>query len=428
MPNLSIVGAQWGDEGKGKVVDHFAQSMDMVVRFSGGNNAGHTLVVDGRKLIVHLVPSGVVHEGCICLLGDGMVIDLAVLLDEMAALEKADVSMDPSRLWISGRAHLILPFHRHLDAAREQTKVALGTTKRGVGPAYEDKAARRGLRVCDLLRPDRLRERLRTALDEANARLVRAGSNALKYEEVLEELLAQADKVAPHVVDGAANVYEAVESGKSVLFEGAQGVMLDLDRGTYPFVTSSTTMAAGACAGVGIGAHHLSPVVGVAKAYLTRVGDGPMPTELFGAQAEMLRKNGGEYGATTGRPRRCGWLDLPALRYAIRVAGLQYIALTKLDVLSGLSSVPVCYAYRFHGEMLDTPPLDPDDCGAVDPVFRKMEGFGPLDKCESFEDFPKSAREYVEMIEQDVGVPICLVSVGPSRDETIILNDMGLGF
>jgi adenylosuccinate synthase len=417
MPNLVVVGAQWGDEGKGKVVDLFTERADLVVRFAGGNNAGHTLEVEGRRLVLHLVPSGVLHAGKLFLLGDGMVIDPGALLEEIDALAGAGHLLGPETLRISVRSHLVLPFHRALDELREGGAAALGTTRRGIGPAYEDKAARRGIRAGDLLHPDRLRRRLAAALEEANLRLLARGGTALELMPIYEQLLAQAARIAPHLDETSLTIARALEAGRSLLFEGAQGALLDLDHGTYPFVTSSTTVAAGAP----LATRLIDEVIGVSKAYTTRVGEGPFPTELAGEEGESLRRRGREYGATTGRPRRCGWLDLPALRYAARVSGLTALALTKLDILVGLDRIPVCEAYELDGARMPDGvfPADGEDLARVKPVYRELPGFGELSAARRREDLPGTARRYLELIEEEVGIPICLVSTGAGRHETL---------
>ena len=423
MANLTVVGAQWGDEGKGKVVDLLTEKADVVIRFAGGNNAGHTLVVDGRKIVVHLLPSGVVRDRCICMLGDGMVVDPAALQQEMESVAAAGIDLT-DRLRVSGKAHLILPYHRILDALREETRGALGTTKRGVGPAYEDKAGRRGIRVVELLRPDRLGDRLAVAVAEANARIERLGGNPVDFDEMFDFCVAHGKRLESHIADVSYELDEAVKAGKTVLFEGAQGLLLDLDHGTYPFVTSSTTLAGGASPGVGVSPSLLGNVVGVTKAYLTRVGEGPMPSETDGEAARHLAQVGNEVGATTGRPRRCGWLDLVALRYAVRVSGIRYLALTKLDVLAGMGPIKVCVGYRLDGRELSLPPMDTADWSLVQPIYREVEGFGSLEGVSTFEALPGAAKAYIRMIEQDLDVEVALLSVGPGREASIPLHEV----
>ena len=419
MRNLVIVGAQWGDEGKGKIVDYFCGDFDYVVRFGGGANAGHTLVVDGRKVSVHLLPSGWVR-GKICMLGPGMVIDPNGLRQEMEQVAVAGRSLATGQLRISARAQLVMPYHRQLDELREGNAGALGTTRRGIGPAYEDKAARRGLRMVDLLAPERATGALEVAHAAAAERIAALGGRAPELSAMQTELREQAKHLAPYVCDASLELHQAIRAGKRVLFEGAQGVLLDLDHGTYPFVTSSTTLPGGACAGAGLGPSLLDDVVGVTKAYTTRVGAGPFPTELGSQAAAQLRQRGGEFGATTGRPRRCGWLDLPALRYAVRVGGLSKLALTKLDVLAGMAEPYVCTAYELNGKSQEEVPVHAADWQAVKPIYRRVEGFDSLDdEVQSYADLPRSARDFVELVEREVDCQICLVSVGPGRGQTL---------
>jgi adenylosuccinate synthase len=426
MPVVIVVGAQWGDEGKGKVVDLLSERAQMVVRYGGGANAGHTLVIGGEKLVTHLVPSGVLHRHVRCVLGDGMVIDPRVLLEEIAACRRRGLLGD-GQLLVSSRAHVILPYHHWLEAAREDRAGAIGTTRRGIGPAYESKAARRGVRVADLGRPARLRELVEQNLDEIVPILIRWGRQPPGRVEI-DALIADAEQagaaLAPMVGDAGRAVDAAVRSGKNVLFEGAQGTLLDVDHGTYPFVTSSSTIAGGACTGAGVAPTRIDRVVGISKAYCTRVGSGPFPTEMEAAQAEEWRTAGQEFGATTGRPRRCGWLDAAALRLAVRVNGLNGIALTKLDVVRGRGRVRVCVGYRLDGAELDEPPLDAEDLARAEPEYIEVDGWEEESReARRVEDLPASARTYIATLERLVGVPMWLVSVGPERDETILLRD-----
>lgn len=421
MTNLAVLGAQWGDEGKGKIVDALTFHVDVVVRFGGGSNAGHTLVVDGRKVVVHLLPSGVVHRGKVSVLGPGMVIDPEALLGELADLEKMDLRPDPEMLRISDRAHLVLAYHRELDGLREATPQAIGTTRRGIGPAYEDKVARRGIRVCDLRHPQRLAERLRSAVQQANERIVQLGGRPVDGAVIEQQLESYARELGPYIDDTSSYLAAASASGKRVLFEGAQGLLLDVDHGTYPFVTSSTTLAGGACGGAGVGPRHLGQVIGVSKCYVTRVGDGPFPTEIEGERGRAVRELGGEFGATTGRPRRCGWLDLPALRYAARVAGLDWLALTKLDVLAAVDQPRLCTAYRLRGELIDTLPADVEDIEAIEPVYEDIPDLqGCLNGFDPSQPLPAAATRLIERIESAVGVPVAVVSYGPERHQTIV--------
>jgi adenylosuccinate synthase len=430
MSVVIVVGAQWGDEGKGKVVDLFTERADVVVRYGGGANAGHTLVIGGRKLVTHLVPSGVCHPGKSCVLGDGMVIDPHTLLDELKECQARGLLVR-NELLIGLGAHVILPYHKLIDGLREDRGAkqgrAIGTTRRGIGPAYEAKAARRGVRMRDLFRPDRLREKVAANLDELVPLIVHLGGQPPTQADVdgwIEDALGAGERLRPHTGDAGRHVARAIHDGKHVLFEGAQGCLLDLDHGTYPYVTSSSTIAAGACQSAGIGPTQIDAVVGITKAYATRVGEGPFPTELHGEAGQRLRDAGGEYGATTGRPRRCGWLDLPALRMGARLSGMQSLALTKLDVLAHLREVEVCVAYELDGKQLDEPPTDPDDLSRAQPVYASFPGWGQLpSQVRHVSDLPGPARSYIETIERLAGVPFCLVSVGPDRSETIRLRD-----
>lgn len=430
MSVVIVVGAQWGDEGKGKVVDLFTERADTVVRYGGGANAGHTLVIDGKKLVTHLVPSGVCHPGKACVLGDGMVIDPHTLLEELHECQSRGL-LQRNELLIGLGAHIILPYHKLIDGLREdrgaKTGKAIGTTRRGIGPAYEAKAARKGVRMRDLAKPERVRELVAANLDELVPLIQHLGGAVPGPGEVnrwIDDALAAGDKLRPYTGDAGRHVDRAIHAGKHVLFEGAQGCLLDLDHGTYPYVTSSSTIAAGACQSAGIGPTKIDAVVGITKAYATRVGEGPFPTEIPGEMGDRLRKAGGEFGATTGRPRRCGWLDLPALRMGVRLSGMTSLALTKLDVLGGLGEVAVCVAYQLDGKELDEPPTDPEDIARAKPVYQKFPGWDRLPAdARDVSDLPASARAYVETIERMAGVPFCLVSVGPDRAETIRLSD-----
>jgi adenylosuccinate synthase len=433
MSVVIVVGAQWGDEGKGKVVDLFTERADTVVRYGGGANAGHTLVIDGKKLVTHLVPSGVCHPGKSCVLGDGMVIDPHTLLDEIGECQSRGLLVR-GELLIGLGAHVILPYHKLVDGLREDHGAkrgkAIGTTRRGIGPAYEMKAARRGVRVRDLLRPERLRAQVAANLDDLAPVIEHLGGSVPSKPEIdrwIDDALAVGEKLRPHTGDAGRHVARAIADGRHVLFEGAQGCLLDLDHGTYPYVTSSSTIAAGACQSAGIGPTQIDHVVGITKAYATRVGEGPFPTELHGEAGDRLRTAGGEFGATTGRPRRCGWLDVPALRMGVRLSGMQSLALTKLDVLAGMPEVSVCVAYKLDGKELDEPPMDPEDLRRAEPVLETFPGWDTLPGADTarraIEDLPPPARSYVQTISELAGVPFCLISVGPDRSETIRLSD-----
>ena len=421
MTTLVIIGAQWGDEGKGKVVDLLSAQADAVVRFGGGANAGHTLVVDGEKVVFHLVPSGALHARPRCLLGPGMVIDPKVLVEELEVMRARDL-LSEGRVLISGSAHLVLPQHFVVDGLREQGVDAIGTTKRGIGPCYQDRAARRGIRVIDLADPVELKRKVAANLEAWRPVIEALGGEPPNALEVADRLLSMADALLPFVGDVTEAVHEARDAGQRILLEGAQGTMLDLDHGTYPFVTSSSVTAGGACTGSGLGPTHIDRVIGISKAYTTRVGEGPFPTELHGAEGEALRQAGAEFGATTGRPRRCGWLDIPVLRHAVRVNGLSELALTKLDVLSGTDPIRICVAYDFDGVERRTPPAI--GLERVKPIYEDLPGWTEdLSSARSLEELPANARAYVRRIEELVGVPATLISVGADRVETITLAD-----
>jgi adenylosuccinate synthase len=418
MAVVVIVGAQWGDEGKGKIVDLLTEDAQVVVRWGGGSNAGHTLVVDGKKYVTHLIPSGILRPGVTCVLGEGMAVDPNVLLEEIRAFRSQGCLKRDQDLLIAERAHVTLPHHKELDRLREERPGNIGTTKRGNGPTYESKAARVGVRMGDLVRPQRFRALLERSIAAATPALRELGGAPPDAAAVASTYLALAEELRPFVRDGSRFVYEAIRGRKNVLFEGAQGVLLDLDHGTYPYVTSSSTTAGGACTGCGVGPTAIDTVMGVVKAYTTRVGGGPFPTELTDATGELLRKRGNEYGATTGRPRRCGWLDVPALRLAIRLSGIEGLGLTKLDVLAGLDQVKLCVAYRLRGTLLDEMPLDADDLAAAEPVFEELPGWPEGEGGVA----PQAAR-LVERVSALAGVPVWITSVGPGRVETVVAKN-----
>jgi adenylosuccinate synthase len=429
MANVVIVGAQWGDEGKGKVVDLYTEFSDVVVRFGGGANAGHTLVVGGQKVVTHLIPSGVLRgKGTRCVLGDGMVIDPQTLLEEVAQLRALGLLSDDRDLLVSKLAHVILPLHREVDRVREAGKGAIGTTKRGIGPAYEAKAARRGIRIADLLDATRLRGLLEFNYEEVSPYLSAKGVSLPPVgewvDQTLADYLALGERIRPWMADTSRFLHEQMQRGRHVLFEGAQGALLDVDRGTYPYVTSSSTIAGGACTGLGIGPTSIDSVIGIAKAYTTRVGGGPFPTELTDDLGSHLRTVGHEFGSTTGRPRRCGWLDVAALRLAARWNGLSGIALTKLDVLQGLKKIKVCVGYTVDGSERDELPTDASEVSRALPVYEEMDGWdAATQEVRDVEALPVAARRYVRRIETLVGVDIQLISVGPARAETIVLRN-----
>lgn len=423
MANIIVMGAQWGDEGKGKIVDLLTTEVGAIARFQGGNNAGHTLVVGGRKTILHLIPSGILHQDKLCLIGNGVVLDPFVFCQELDRLAAAGVDVSPSRLLISKKTHIIMPYHRAIDAAREQFKSGsekIGTTGRGIGPCYEDKAARIGIRAADLADEALLRRKIENALVEKNALLHGLyGQEPLSAENIFAELLPVARRLAPYLGDVSAAIQAHQDRG--VLFEGAQGTHLDIDHGTYPFVTSSNTVAGSASAGAGCTPRIFDRVVAIVKAYTTRVGAGPFPTELSDAPGAYMQKQGAEFGATTGRPRRCGWLDLVVLRESQRLNGPTEIALTKLDVLGGLDELRLCVAYRYKGAEMEYPPQEENAMALVEPVYETMPGWsGDISGCRAYGDLPQAARDYIGRIEAFLGIPVRIVSVGPDRDQTIL--------
>jgi len=427
MSNLVIIGAQWGDEGKGKVVDIYTEYADDVVRFQGGNNAGHTLVVGDEKIVLHLIPSGILHEGKRCIIGNGVVLDPKVFLEEIEGLKKRGHLKDDSQLLVDGNVHVIMPYHKVIDIAREKKSgdKKIGTTGRGIGPVYEDKIGRRGIRIYDLIRPDSFARKVKEVLPEKNFFIEKyLGEEPLSAEAIIEEYSVYAKELEKYVGCASTEVSKSIDAGKQVLFEGAQGSLLDIDHGTYPFVTSSSTVAGGVCTGTGIGPRHINNVVGITKAYVTRVGSGPFPTELDDEMGETIRKVGAEFGATTGRPRRTGWFDAVALREAVRVNGLTGLAITKLDVLNDIDVIKICTAYNYRGELLETFPRDFEILKDCTPVYEEFEGW-KSDTCDAKEmkDLPVKARDYLDKMAEVTGCPVVLVSVGPRRDQTIQLVD-----
>ena len=425
MPAIVLVGAQWGDEGKGKATDLLGEQVQYVVRYQGGNNAGHTVVTpDGEPYALHLLPSGILTPGVTCVIGNGVVVDPAVLIEELDALEARGV--DTSRLVISADAHLIMPYHRALDKVTERYlgKSRIGTTGRGIGPAYGDKVARMGIRVQDLLDPQAFRAKLETALGERNQVLVKVyNRRALDVDTIWREYVGYAERLKPRIADTRLLLDRALADGATLLLEGSQGTLLDVDHGTYPFVTSSSPTAGGAAAGSGIGPTRINRVIGILKAYTTRVGEGPFPTELFDDYGEFLRKAGGEIGVTTGRLRRCGWFDSVIARHATRVNGLTDLFLTKLDVLSGLDRVPVCVAYEVDGERADEMPMTQAELVRATPVYEHLDGwFEPLEDAKTFADLPANAQAYVRRVEELSRCPVSAIGVGPGRDQTLVLH------
>jgi len=426
MPAIVLLGAQWGDEGKGKATDLLGGRVDYVVRYQGGNNAGHTVVIGEAKYALHLLPSGILSPGVIPVIGNGVVVDPAVLLHEMAGLEERGV--DTSRLLISASAHLITPYHVTLDKVSERFlgKSKIGTTGRGIGPTYMDKVGRLGIRVQDLFDPSILRQKVEGALEGKNQVLVKVfNRRELAVDAITEELLQYAEPLRPHVADTPLVLNDALDAGRTVLLEGGQGTLLDVDHGTYPFVTSSNPTAGGACTGSGIGPTRITRVIGILKAYTTRVGSGPFPTELHDEWGERLRSVGGEVGVTTGRARRCGWFDAPIARYATRVNGLTDIFLTKLDVLTGIERIPVCVAYDIEGQRVTELPMSQTGFHHARPVYEELPGWTEdISGARTIEDLPANAQAYVRYLEELSGAPISAIGVGQDRDATIVVRDM----
>jgi adenylosuccinate synthase len=427
MANVIIVGTQWGDEGKGKVVDLLAEQADFIVRFQGGNNAGHTLVVNGKKHIFHLIPSGILHQDKKCMIGNGVVLDPGVLIEEMDRLEEAGLRVTPDNLLISLYTHVIMPYHRALDLARESRKgkTAIGTTGRGIGPCYEDKVGRGGIRVHDLLDRAVFSEKLARNLEEKNFVLRNFfEQEALDPAEIMDEYLAYGERLRPFAGNVSQQLQEADAKGRNILFEGAQGTHLDIDHGTYPYVTSSNTVAGNACCGAGIGPTRIDTVLGVVKAYTTRVGGGPFPSELLDETGERMSKVGREFGSTTGRPRRCGWLDMVVVNSSVRLNGLCGLVITKLDVLTGIPVLKLGVSYNCRGSRLDIVPAELGAMEACEPVYEELPGWDEdIEKVRTWSDLPQNAQKYLKAIEQISGVPIRIISVGPSRDATIILTN-----
>lgn len=425
MANVVIVGTQWGDEGKGKVVDLLTESSDLVVRFQGGNNAGHTLVVGDKKVILHLIPSGILHKEKLCVIGSGVVIDPEILLEEILALKSKGYGVSPENFAISDRAHVIMPYHKMIDHARDTTQ-KIGTTGRGIGPAYEDKARRTGIRMIDLINEDMLVKKIDAIYEEKQEYLTAILKvKGFNKEEVISRFKDMGAQLKPYVKDTSVIIDETSKNGKNLLFEGAQGGNLDMDYGTYPYVTSSNTVAGQACVGTGIGPTMIDTVLGICKAYTTRVGEGPFPTELDDEIGERLRAFGGEYGSTTGRPRRCGWLDLVALKHSIRISSISYLAITKLDVLSGLETIKVATAYKSNGTIIENMPADLCMHPDLNLVFDELPGWEEnISDIRQYEDLPQNCKTYISYIEEKLGVDAAIVSVGPKREETIILKDL----
>src|SRR5262252_3346462 len=429
---IAVIGAQWGDEGKGKIVDLLAEQFDVVVRYQGGHNAGHSVQIGDQSFVLHLLPSGIVHQGKTCVLGNGMVIDPKAFFEEADRLMAQGITVTPERVRVSSRAHLILPYHRALDHTSEERlgNEKVGTTLRGIGPAYEDKAGRRGLRVADAQVPDVLRSRIERNLEDANRIIVAYGGEPLEAASIIDETSAMVERLAPFICDTTHFLNVAAAGGSTILLEGAQATLLDVDHGTYPFVTSSSTTSGGALIGTGLAPRHLTGVLGIVRTYTTRVGEGPFPTEMLADEAELgqlIRERGREYGASTGRPRRCGWFDAFATRYAAEINGFTSVALTKLDVLDALDEIKVCVGYNLNGKVCDSLPSVSQDLRRVEPIYETLPGWktstvGITD----LRELPRAAREYINFLSNQIGVQIGLVSTGPERSQTIIVRESAL--
>ncbi len=426
MPTLVIVGAQWGDEGKGKIVDVLTEKADIVARYQGGHNAGHTVVIDNKKFVLHLIPSGILHKNTVCIIGNGVVVEPNALIKEITDLKKRGIKVSDNLL-ISRNAHLIMPYHIALDSASEKTrgKKCIGTTGRGIGPTYVDKMARTGIRVGDLLTPEIFREKLAANLKNVNFLMKNLyGAPVFSTKKIFDEYMGYAKILRKHIADTDVIINTAIAEKKNLILEGAQGTLLDVDHGTYPFVTSSSSIAGGACTGLGIGPTKISGVIGIVKAYTTRVGSGPFPTELHDATGEKMRAKGGEFGATTGRPRRCGWLDTVILKHSAAINGLTGIVITKLDILDGLDTIKICTSYRYRGKTFTDMPKDIEVLENCTPVYEEVKGWKESTQgITEFRKLPKGAQAYIRKIEELIGVSIIIVSTGQRRDELIMLKD-----
>jgi adenylosuccinate synthase len=423
---IVVVGAQWGDEGKGKIIDLLAKSTDVVVRFQGGSNAGHTLVVNGEKFVFHLIPSGILHKGKRCVIGSGVVVDPQVLIEEIDSLKAKGFLQDDAQFLLSEEAHLIFPYHKQIDKGRERIRSGeIGTTGRGIGPAYEDRASRDGIRVIDLIEEEIFRRKLEETVAQKNYYLIHVLQEAgVELEPLYQEYMRYGERLRRYVTNTSLFLSQQIKQGKRILFEGAQGTLLDVDHGTYPYVTSSSTVAGNACSGSGIGPTQIDLVLGITKAYTTRVGGGPFPTELFDDIGAMLREKGGEYGATTGRPRRCGWFDAVVVRHAVRVNGLSALAITKLDTLTGLKTIKVCTGYRLGKDTITEFPASAEHVARCQPLYEEYEGWTEdISGIKDFSQLPTAAQRYLEQIERLTQTPIHIVSVGAQRDKTIIRHD-----
>ncbi|MGH7902003.1 MAG: adenylosuccinate synthase [Thermodesulfobacteriota bacterium] len=428
MPNIVLIGAQWGDEGKGRIVDVIAEMVDIVARYQGGSNAGHTIVTDGQKIVLHHIPSGILRKEKLSVIGNGVVVDPGVLIDEIRRLRSAGYAVSGENLKISDRAHVIMPYHKEIDVAREEKMggTRIGTTGRGIGPVYEDKAARRGIKISDLISKESLSSRLEGLLSERNLYLTKVlGRKPIDFDSVYEEYTHHGDDLRVFVTDTTKLLNDLISVGKSILFEGAQGVLLDVDFGTYPYVTSSNAGSGGACTGTGVSPTHIDLVFGVAKAYTTRVGEGPFPSEIRGELGKRLREMGGEYGSTTGRPRRCGWFDSVGVRYSAKINAISGLAITKLDVLSGLDFIKICVGYLYKGELITDFPSSTEVLANCTPVYEEMHGWQEnISGLKNLSDLPPQVRAYLDKIEELTGVPIRMASLGASRERILLIRDL----
>ncbi len=428
MPNLVLIGAQWGDEGKGRIVDVIADKVDVVTRYQGGSNAGHTIVIDGETIILHHIPSGMLREGKLSIIGNGVVVDPGVLLDEIERLRSAGYVVFDGNLKLSDRAHVVMPYHKDIDLAREESlgNIKIGTTGRGIGPVYEDKVARRGIRVSELINKESLEKRLRSVLEEKNLYLTKVlDREPIDFERVYGEYMQYGEELKPYVTDTSMLLNDLISAGKRILFEGAQGVLLDVDFGTYPYVTSSSAGAGGACTGTGVSPTKIDHVFGVVKSYTTRVGGGPFPSEVSGELGLKLREYGAEYGSTTGRPRRCGWFDSVAVRYSAKLNGISGLALTKLDILTGFEKIKICVGYEYNDEILTNFPSSVEVLTNCSPVYEELGGWeDELSNLAKYSDLPPQARAFLDKIEETTGVPIFVISLGASREQVIFLKEL----
>ena len=426
MSAFVVLGAQWGDEGKGKMTDYLAEEAEVVVRFQGGNNAGHTVEVEDKQYKLHLIPSGILHDEKLNVIGNGVVVDPKALFTEIDYLEDLGVKVTPEKLIISDRAHLIMPYHITLDKLKEKArgKNDIGTTCKGIGPCYTDKYERSGIRVCDLMHKDSFAEKLRINIEMKNGYIKLLGGEELNFDEIYNEYMAFAERLRPYVKDTSVEIYNAIQADKNVLFEGAQGMLLDIDYGTYPYVTSSNTTSCGVASGAGIGPNMVTNAVGIAKAYTTRVGKGPFPTELENETGDWIREKGHEYGVTTGRSRRCGWLDLVILKTTTRVCGLTSLVVTKIDTLAGLDKIQMCVGYELDGKVIDYFPASLEDLARCKPVYEEFEGWGEeVADARSYEELPENAKTYLRRIEEFTGTKVSIVGVGPKRNQTIRVRE-----